>query len=274
MTDPAADLRVGFIGAGQMATALAKGFIAATTVTPEAIVACDVVPAAGAKFVEQTRGRLVSTSREVARDSSVIFLAVKPQQMDQVFADLQEILRPEHLIVSIAAGIPLKTLAAGLGPQVRLIRVMPNTPCLVGCGASAFSRGLNATPEDAALVQRLLSNVGLALEVPEKLLDAVTGLSGSGPAYVYQIIEALSDGGVRMGLPREIATKLAAQTLLGGAQMVLSTGQHPGTLKDAVTSPGGTTIAGLHELERGGLRGILMDAVEAATERAQELGAS
>ncbi len=274
MTDPTADLRVGFIGAGQMATALAKGFIAATTVTPEAIVACDVVPAAGAKFVEQTRGRLVSTSREVARDSSVIFLAVKPQQMDQVFADLREILRPEHLIVSIAAGIPLKTLAAGLGPQVRLIRVMPNTPCLVGCGASAFSRGLNATPEDAALVQRLLSNVGLALEVPEKLLDAVTGLSGSGPAYVYQIIEALSDGGVRMGLPREIATKLAAQTLLGGAQMVLSTGQHPGTLKDAVTSPGGTTIAGLHELERGGLRGILMDAVEAATERAQELGAS
>jgi len=274
MTDPAADLRVGFIGAGQMATALAKGFIAATTVTPEAIVACDVVPAAGAKFVEQTRGRFVSTSREVAGDCSVIFLAVKPQQMNQVFADLREILRPEHLIVSIAAGIPLKTLAAGLGPQVRLIRVMPNTPCLVGCGASAFSRGLNATHEDAALVQRLLSNVGLALEVPEKLLDAVTGLSGSGPAYVYQIIEALSDGGVRMGLPREIATKLAAQTLLGGAQMVLSTGQHPGTLKDAVTSPGGTTIAGLHELERGGLRGILMDAVEAATERAQELGAS
>ena len=274
MTDPAVDLRVGFIGAGQMATALAKGFIAATTVTPEAIVACDVVPAAGARFVQQTRGRFVSTTREVARDSSVIFLAVKPQQMDQVFTDLRDILRPEHLIASIAAGIPLKTLAAGLGPQVRLIRVMPNTPCLVGCGASAFSRGLNATPEDAALVQRLLSNVGLALEVPEKLLDAVTGLSGSGPAYVYQIIEALSDGGVRMGLPREIATKLAAQTLLGGAQMVLSTGQHPGTLKDAVTSPGGTTIAGLHELERGGLRGILMDAVEAATERAQELGAS
>ena len=274
MTDAAADLRVGFIGAGQMATALAKGFIAAATVSPQAIVACDVVPAAGAKFVEQTRGRFVPTSREVARDSSVIFLAVKPQPMEQVFVDLRDILRPEQLIVSIAAGIPLKSLAAGLGPQVRLIRVMPNTPCLVGCGASAFSRGLHATSEDAALVQGLLSNVGLALEVPEKLLDAVTGLSGSGPAYVYQIIEALSDGGVRMGLPRETATKLAAQTLLGAAQMVLSTGQHPGALKDAVTSPGGTTIAGLHELERGGLRGILMDAVEAATERAQELGAS
>ena len=151
---------------------------------------------------------------------------------------------------------------------------MPNTPCLVGAGASAFARGLKATAADAALVQKLLSNVGLAVEVPEKLLDAVTGLSGSGPAYIYQVIEALSDGGVRMGLPRETATKLAAQTVAGAAQMVLLTGQHPGALKDAVTSPGGTTIAGLHALERGGLRGTLMDAVQAATERARELDAS
>jgi pyrroline-5-carboxylate reductase len=194
--------------------------------------------------------------------------------MSQVMGDLRDGLRPDQLIVSIAAGISLKTLADGLGSGCRIIRVMPNTPCLVGCGASAYSRGPHATEQDAQLVQRLLSNVGTAVEVPEKLLDAVTGLSGSGPAYVYQIIEALSDGGVRMGLPRETATRLAAQTVLGAAQMVLSTGQHPGALKDAVTSPGGTTIAGLHALERGGLRGTLMDAVEAATQRAKELSVS
>ena len=271
MPDASPPLTVGFVGAGQMATALAKGFLTAGTVFPQSLVACDVVPIAGQRFVEQTGARLVSSNRDVANESRVIFLAVKPQQMAQALADLRDVVRPDHLIVSIAAGISLKAIVDGLGREARLIRVMPNTPCLVGCGASAFSRGAQATSDDADLVQRLLSNVGLAVEVPEKLLDAVTGLSGSGPAYIYQIIEALSDGGVRMGLPRDTATKLAAQTVLGAAQMVLTTGQHPGTLKDAVTSPGGTTIAGLHELERGGLRGILMDAVEAATERAREL---
>jgi pyrroline-5-carboxylate reductase len=274
MSGDTPSITVGFIGAGQMATALAKGFVAAGSLKAHSIVACDVVSAAGQRFVEHTAARFVDSSREVARQSQIVFLAVKPQQMSQVLADLREVVRPEHLIVSIAAGVTLKSMAAGLGPNVRLIRVMPNTPSLVGCGASAFSRGAHATNDDAALVQKLLSNVGLAVEVPEKLLDAVTGLSGSGPAYVYQIIEALSDGGVRMGLPRDTATKLAAQTVMGAAQMVLTTGQHPGPLKDAVTSPGGTTIAGLHELERGGLRGILMDAVQAATERARELDAS
>ncbi len=274
MSDAALTLTVGFVGAGQMATALARGFLAAGTLSPQSIFACDVVPAAGQRFVEQTGGRLVASSVAVAAEADIIFLAIKPQQMPQVFAELHQVAESNHLIVSIAAGISLKTMAAGLGEGVRLIRVMPNTPCLVGCGASAFSRGAHATDDDAILVQRLLSNVGIAVEVPEKLLDAVTGLSGSGPAYIYQIIESLSDGGVRMGLPRETATKLAAQTVLGAAQMVLSTGQHPAVLKDAVTSPGGTTIAGLHALERGGLRGTLMDAVEAATKRAHELGAS
>ena len=272
--DAAITLTVGFIGAGQMATALAKGFLAAGTLSPDSIVACDVMPDAGHRFVERTGTRLAASNRDVASQANVLFLAVKPQQMLHVLADLRDVIHNEHLIVSIAAGVSLKTMAAGLSHEARLIRVMPNTPCLVGCGASAFSRGAHATDDDAALVQRLMSNVGIAVEVPEKLLDAVTGLSGSGPAYVYQIIEALSDGGVRMGLPRDTATKLAAQTVLGAAQMVLSTGQHPGSLKDAVTSPGGTTIAGLHELERGGLRGVLMNAVEAATNRARELDAS
>ena len=265
---------IGFIGAGQMATALAKGFIAAGTAYTEKIVACDVYQVAAEKFVEQTGSRIVSNAAEVALNSNAVFLAVKPQQISTLLPNLRDHLKPDQLVISIAAGISLTTLTAGLGPNQPIIRVMPNTPCLVSSGASAFSRGDKATDQHAALVQTLLSNVGLAVEVPEKLLDAVTGLSGSGPAYVYQIIEALSDGGVRMGLTREIATKLAAQTVLGAAQMVLETGQHPGMLKDAVTSPGGTTIAGLHALERGGLRGTLMNAVEAATIRARELGAS
>ena len=149
---------------------------------------------------------------------------------------------------------------------------MPNTPCLVDASASGFAPGEHATEDDIALVQALLDTVGRAFRVPEHLLDAVTGLSGSGPAFVYLVIEALSDGGVRVGLPREIATALAAQTVMGAAKMVLETGQHPGVLKDMVASPGGTTIAGLHELERAGVRGALMNAVEAASRRATELG--
>lgn len=272
MTDSA--VRIGFIGAGQMATALARGFIAAGVATPDRVVACDVSLDAGRRFTEQTGAATGANSAEVLSRAEVIFLAVKPEHMSGVLSDLRPHLKPEHLIVSIAAGVSLAKMVDGLGATARLIRVMPNTPCLVGSGASAFARGGAASPQDGELVRGLLSTVGLAVEVPEKLLDAVTGLSGSGPAYVYQIIEALSDGGVRVGLPRDIATKLAAQTLLGAAQMVLTTGQHPGALKDAVTSPGGTTIAGLHALEQGGLRGILMNAVQAATERSQQLGQS
>ncbi len=268
----AADLRIGFIGAGQMATALARGFVQTKVVSPDRIVACDVIAESAQKFATQTGGRVVAGATAVLVDSNLVFLAVKPQQMAAVLAELKPALTSNHLLVSIAAGISLAKMSAGLNQFSRIIRVMPNTPALVGAGASAFARGATATAEDGQLVQGLLSTVGLALEVPEKLLDAVTGLSGSGPAYVYQFIEGLSDGGVRMGLPRDVATRLAAQTVLGAAQMVLTTGQHPGQLKDAVTSPGGTTIAGLHALELGGMRGILMNAVQSATERSKELG--
>ena len=264
--------RVGFIGAGKMATALARGLVAAGFTTVEQILASDVVPAAKKQFAEETGSRVVDSNADVAAASQILILAVKPQQMSGVLAELKPRLTAQHLVISIAAGIPLKALLAGLGEQTRLVRVMPNTPCLVGESASGFAIGGAATVADKALVEQLLSSVGVAVAVDEKLLDAVTGLSGSGPAYVYQIIEALSDGGVRVGLPRDVATKLAAQTVLGAAKMVLETGQHPGVLKDAVTSPGGTTIAGLHALERGGLRAALMNAVEAATNRSKELG--
>jgi pyrroline-5-carboxylate reductase len=204
--------------------------------------------------------------------SDLIVLAVKPQNMAALLDEVAPAVQPRHLIVSIAAGVTLGQLALTLGHDRRLIRVMPNTPCLIGASASGYAPGEMATPEDVALVERLLNVVGIAFRLPERLIDAVTGLSGSGPAFVYTVIEALSDGGVRVGLPRDVATALAAQTVLGSARMVLETGLHPGVLKDQVTSPGGTTIAGIHALERGGLRAALIDAVEAATKRSVELG--
>ncbi|MGE3316789.1 MAG: pyrroline-5-carboxylate reductase [Planctomycetaceae bacterium] len=265
---------VGFIGAGRMATALARGLVSSGFIPVGHISASDVVADACKRFTEETGALAVGSAADVVKRSNVIFLSVKPQQMAGVLADLQPMLDPSHLVISIAAGVTLSTLAKGLGSRTRIVRVMPNTPCLVGQGASAYSLGEAATGDDGALVQKMLSTVGVAVTVPEKLLDAVTGLSGSGPAYVYQIIEALSDGGVLAGLPRDVATKLAAQTVLGSAQMVLETGEHPGALKDAVASPGGTTIAGLQALEAGGLRAALMNAVAKATARSIELGKS
>jgi pyrroline-5-carboxylate reductase len=274
MMPSAAPLTVGFLGAGQMATALAKGFLAAGRLTADRLMACDVLPAAAERFREQTGGRLGQSVGDVLLASDVVFLAVKPQHMAGLLEEAAPGVRAEHLFVSIAAGIPLAALEDRLGPSARVVRVMPNTPCLVGQGASALALGSRATAGDGELVQELLSTVGVALTLPERLLDAVTGLSGSGPAYVYLMIESLSDGGVRMGLPRDAALRLAAQTVLGAAQMVLGTAQHPGVLKDAVASPGGTTIAGLQVLEQRAVRGAFIDAVAAATERAKELGRS
>jgi pyrroline-5-carboxylate reductase len=267
------DSRIGFLGAGKMATALARGWIAAGLLTPAGCRASDPVAAARERFTAETCGVTGASNRDVVEASDVLLLAVKPQNMTEVLTDITPVVGKRHLIVSIAAGVTLGQLAAALGSDRRLIRVMPNTPCLVGASASGYALGGAIMPDDVALVERLLNVVGIAFQLPERLLDAVTGLSGSGPAFVYAVIEALSDGGVRVGLPREVATALAAQTVLGAARMVLETGLHTGVLKDQVASPGGTTIAGLHALERGGLRAALMDAVEAATKRSQELGA-
>ncbi len=265
-------LRIGFIGAGKMATALARGWTRAGICTPDTILASDVYPAAREHFTLETGALTADSNVSIARFADVLVLAVKPQQFRPVLQELASVDLDKCLIVSIAAGIPLATMVSVLGENRRLVRVMPNTPCLVGESASAFCLGGSATDADAGLIQKLLTAVGLAVRLAEPLLDAVTGLSGSGPAFVCLMIEALADGGVKAGLPRDVAQKLAAQTLLGTARMVLETGLHPGALKDAVASPAGTTIAGLHELERAGVRGALINAVEAAARRSKELG--
>lgn len=264
--------RVGFIGAGQMATALAQGLVRTGVVAADRLWASDPAAEARQRFQESAGGNVTDDNQEVVRASDVLILAVKPQHLVPVLDELHGRLTERHLVVSIVAGIRLAVLADRLGPRPRLIRVMPNTPCLVGFGASAYCLGPNATSADGQVVRQMFEAVGSAWEVEEKQLDAVTGLSGSGPAFVYLIIEALSDGGVRMGLPRAVATALAAHTVRGAAEMVLATGQHPAVLKERVASPGGTTIAGLQVLETAALRGAIMSAVEAAARRSAELG--
>lgn len=264
--------RIGLIGAGQMATALARGFLKAGLTAPDRLCAADPDESVRQRFAKATGAQITADNSRVVEQSDVIFLAVKPQQMPAVAAELRGKIGPRRLLVSICAGVRLASLAERFGQDVRIIRVMPNTPCLVGQGTSAYCLGEHATKDDGALVGRLLDSLGAAWLVEEKMMDAVTGLSGSGPAFVYLMIEALSDGGVRMGLPRATAAAMAARTVLGSAQMVLDTGEHPAVLKDRVTSPGGTTIAGVAALEAGGVRAALMAAVEAATRRSEELG--
>ena len=265
-------LNIGFLGAGKMATALARGFVRGELVIPREIIASDPHDAARKYFAAEVGAKTVAVNAEVAKFANVLILATKPDQVPAALAEISGAFTKNHLLISIAAGVTLAKLEGALPAGSHVIRVMPNTPALVGEAASAFALGKAATAADGELAKKLLSAVGVAIQVKEPLLDAVTGLSGSGPAYVYQFIEALSDGGVASGLPRDIATKLAAQTVLGAAKMVLETGQHPGALKDQVTSPGGTTIEGLHELEKGKMRAAVMSAVRAATEKSKKLG--
>jgi len=264
-------LKIGFLGAGKMATALAQGFVKAGLVAPADLSASDISAEAGKEFEKKTGGKFFTGNRDVLESAAVIVLAVKPDQVTGLLNDLGGALKPHHLLISIAAGVTLGKFES-LIPTTRVVRVMPNTPALVNESAAGYALGKLATPEDGAMVQKLFTAVGVAYSVKEPLLDAVTGLSGSGPAYAYLMIEALSDGGVAAGLPRDVATNLAAQTLLGAARMVLETKLHPGVLKDMVTSPGGTTIEGLHELEKGGLRATLINAVRAASDKSRKLG--
>jgi len=263
---------IGFLGAGKMASALAKGLVGADVAFPKEIIASDPYDIARKNFAAELGSKTTVSNVEVAEFANVLILATKPDQVPAALSEIRRAFTEKHLLISIAAGVTIAKLEGALPSGARVIRVMPNTPALVGAGASAFALGKNATAADGEIAKKLLSAVGVAFQVKENLLDAVTGLSGSGPAYVYQFIEALSDGGVAAGLPCDIATKLAAQTVLGAAKMVLETGQHPGALKDQVTSPGGTTIEGLHELEKGKLRATVMNAVRAATEKSRKLG--
>lgn len=266
--------RIGIIGGGNMGAALARGMMDSGYAPREEILIAEPMEERR-KVLEGEYGfQTVPGGADAARESQTLLFAVKPQILHLVLDELKGEVTASHLLISIVAGAPAARFVDALGPDVRIIRVMPNTPALVGEGAAALCRGGAATPEDLQIATEMLASVGKTVEVPESLMDAVTGLSGSGPAYVFQFIEALADGGVRAGIPREQALLLAAQTVLGSAKMVLETGEHPGRLKDMVASPGGTTIAGLHALERGGLRAAVMDAVAAAADRSVELGKS
>ncbi|HCN76471.1 MAG TPA: pyrroline-5-carboxylate reductase, partial [Verrucomicrobiales bacterium] len=262
-------LKIGLVGCGKMGGALLRGVELAFGKGAITAALGDVVPAAVEALKKSLACKTITGSPgEVAAASEVVLLAVKPDDMKALCQSLAKI-KGSRLYLSVAAGVSLADLEGWLGGRQRVIRSMPNTPALVGKGAAAFAVGTKATHEDAALAARILGGVGIADEVPEKLLDAVTGLSGSGPAYIYTVIEALADGGVLMGLPRASALRLAAQTVAGAAAMVLETGKHPAALRDEVTSPGGTTIAGLEQLENHGLRKALIQAVRAAAGRSR-----
>jgi len=266
------DFRIGFLGAGKMATALARGFVRAGLVTSEHVLASDPNEAACQEFTKEVGAKTTAFNPDIVRFSEVVILGVKPDQVGPVLTEIRSGFTEKHLLISLAAGVTLTKLESILGAGSRIIRVMPNTPAIIGESASGFALGRSALAEDGQLALKLLSAVGVACQLKESMLDAVTGLSGSGPAYVYLFIEALSDGGVAAGLPRDVATRLAAQTVMGAARMVLETGLHPGALKDMVTSPGGTTIEGVHQLEDGKFRGTVINAVRSASDRSRQLG--
>lgn len=256
-----------------MGTALIQGAIRAGVVAAGDVIGCDPYEKSRESFAKATGAKVTISVSELAAACEVILLCTKPQDIPVALADAAKMAAgAPRLVISIAAGVTLAALEAAASENFRIIRAMPNTPALVGHGAAGYCLGTRATAADGATAQALLGAVGLAVEVPERLMDAVTGLSGSGPAYIYLVIDALADGGVRAGIPRADAVRLAAQTVLGSAAMVLETGEHPAVLKDMVTSPGGTTIAGLAVLEQHGLRSALIEAVGAAVQRAAELG--
>lgn len=267
--------KLAFIGGGQMAEALLGGLFASRCCETASVRVTDVSRERQDLMKSRFGVQVGADNREAAAWAEVVLLAVKPQMMESVLEELAPVL-PGRLVISIAAGWSIRSLGRRfetLGDKApRIVRVMPNTPALVREGISAVACGPGVSEADAALARTLFESVGRVVTVEERLMDAVTGLSGSGPAYVFLAIEALADGGVKMGLPRSVAALLAAQTVLGAAKMVLETEEHPARLKDRVASPGGTTIAGLHELEQGGLRATLIAAVEAATNRSKELG--
>ncbi|HET8580742.1 MAG TPA: pyrroline-5-carboxylate reductase [Nitrospiraceae bacterium] len=266
------DKRIALIGAGNMTEALVAGMLVAGVAHPDQLFATDILPERRTHFQDRYKIKVGGDNVEAARYGQVIILSVEPQVLDEVLDSVNSALQGERLIISVAAGYPISRIAAHLKTEARIVRAMPNTPSSVLAGVTALSFGPHVAEEDQQVARIIFESVGKVVVVEERLMDAVTGLSGSGPAYVYLMIEALADGGVKMGLSRQVAELLTAQTVLGAARMLIESGEHPGRLKDRVASPGGTTIAGIHKLEEGHLRATLIAAVEAATKRSQELG--
>lgn len=262
-------MSIGFLGAGRIAQAMAKGFIESGVTSAAKIMAS--CPVADKHLLDEIKAlgcRTTHKNLDVVDQCDTLLVALKPNVVPAVLEEVAPAVQQRHLVVSLAMGVTLGDIQQRLPSGTRVVRVMPNTPCLVRQGASVFARGVAATSDDADLVSRLLASVGHCEEVPESLMDVATGLSGSGPAYVFVTIEALADGAVRQGMPRDLSYRLAANTVLGAAKMVLSTGSHPGSLKDDVSSPAGTTCEGLWVLEKAGFRAALIEAVAAATARA------
>ena len=266
--------KVGFIGAGNMAGALINGILKAGLLPPQSIIVSDVKDTQLKKAKKNYKIETCKVNTQVISRVNTVILAIKPQNIEEVLGEIAPSITGKHLVISVVAGITTKHIAKHLGGDIPVIRVMPNTPALIQEGASVLSAGKHATEAHLKSAIKLFSSVGTVVTVDEPLMDAVTGLSGSGPAYVFLFIEALADAGVKMGLPRATAQLLATQTCLGAARLVSETGEHPAKLRDMVTSPGGTTITGLHKLEAGGMRNTIIDAVEAATKRSKELGSA
>jgi pyrroline-5-carboxylate reductase len=264
--------RIGVIGAGKIGAAIARGVIRAALVSKDQVMASDVSAPLRQAIASELGIEATPDNGALCEFADTVVLAVKPQVVDGVAREIAEKIGSAKLLVSVAAGVPLSRIEAQLASGARVVRVMPNLPCVVGAGAAGYAPGAHATADDLEQVGSILNSFGVALPVEEKDLDAVTGLSGSGPAYVFLFMEALADGGVQAGLARNVALKLAMQTVYGAARMALESTKHLGELKDEVASPGGTTIAGIHSLEQRGFRGTVMEAVVNATKRSQELG--
>ena len=265
-------MKIAMIGGGNMTEALVSGLLGAGLARPEYLTATDIRGERRKHLHDHFGISVGENNKDAAAAAEVVLLSVEPQILDHVLDELRPVLDPDCLVISVAAGYPIRRAAARLASGTRIVRAMPNTPSSIRAGVSAVTFGAGVSKEDQAVASAIFESVGKVVFVEEHLIDAVTALSGSGPAYVYQMIEALADGGVKVGLPRSIAEVLAAQTVAGSAQLALETGEHPGRLKDRVASPGGTTMAGLQKLEEGGLRATMIAAVEAAWKRAGDLG--
>lgn len=264
--------RVGVIGAGKIGSAMIRGILQAGLVNSGQVIASAPRDAVRQALAKETGVRVTADNTEVTDFADIVILTVKPQVLDSVLEEIASKIGERKLLVSVAAGVPLARIEAHLPKASRVVRVMTNTPCVAGAAASGYAGGGHASKDDLEKVEMILKSVGIALPLEERLLDAVTGLSGSGPAFVFLFIESLADGGVQVGLSRDVALKLALQTVYGSAKLACESGKHLAQLRDETTSPGGTTIAGLYALQKGAMRGIVMEAVLKATERSQSLG--